>query len=133
MKLLVAALIGLLGLAMVVFGILALRDDPPRWMLRVKRPGWVLVLGLVAIAVAFLVRASIYHIEEDVEEQVGRDVNCDEVGSMEIEGESRTVYDCEAAEGGDQLGCFANVSNTVVDVSLRAEMPGALGPGTVDC
>ncbi len=133
MRFFIAVLIGLLGLAMVVFGILALRDDPPRWMLRVKRPGWVLALGLVAIAVALLVRASIYHIEEDVEDQVGRVVSCDEVGSLEVEGESRTVYACVAAEGGEHLGCFARVAGTVIDVSRQAEMPGALGSRTVDC
>ena len=130
---LIALLIGLLGLSMVVFGVLALRDDPPRWMLRVKRPGWVLALGLLTIVVAFLVNATVYNIEDDVEDQVGRVVTCDNVGTLEVEGESRDVYACQAEEGGDHLGCFARVGDSVVDVSRRAEEPDALGPGTVDC
>ena len=133
MKTLLAYVIGLLGVAMVVVGVLALRDDPPKWLLRVKRPGWVLSLGLLTIVVAFLVRASVYHIEEDVEVQVGRVVNCDKVGTMEVEGESRDVYACRADEGDEPLGCFAKVSDAVVDVSRQAERPGALGEGTVDC
>ncbi len=130
---LIALLIGVLGLGMVVFGVLALRDDPPRWMLRVKRPGWVLFAGLLTIVVAFLVNATVYNIEDDVEDQVGRVVTCDEVGSLEVEGESRDVYACQAKEGGEHLGCFVRVAETAVDVSRRAEEPGALGPGTVDC
>ena len=133
MTLVIAVLIGLLGLAMIVIGILALRDDAPRWTLRIKRPGWVLILGFVVVGVGLLVNAARYNIEDDVKEAVGQEVKCNKVGSLVIDGQSQDVYACEATGGGSHLGCFARVDKQLVDVSREAERPGALGPGTVDC
>jgi hypothetical protein len=129
----IAVLMGLLGLALIVVGIVALRDDAPRWTLKINRPGWLLFLGFVVVGVALLVNAARYNIEDDVKEAVGREVKCDKVGALVIDGQSRDVYACEATGGGSHLGCFARVGEQLVDVSREAERPGALGPGTVDC
>ena len=133
MTLVIAVLIGLLGLAMIVVGIVALRDDAPRWTLKIRRPGWLLFLGFVVVGVALLVNAARYNIEDDVKEFVGQEVKCNKVGSLVIDGQSQDVYACEATGSGSHLGCFARVDKQLVDVSREAERPGALGSGTVDC
>ena len=134
MALLAIIVLVVLGLGMVGVGILALRDDAPRWVWAVPRPGRVLVLGLVALLVALIVNASRYDIAEDVTEYVGQQVNCEKVGALEVEGENRDVYSCVAAHsGGAHLGCFVRVGDGVVDVTRRAERPGAIAGGTPDC
>lgn len=126
MALFVVIALVVLGLAMVVFGIVALRDEPPGWMLRVKRPGRVLALGLVVLLAALIVNYFRYSIEEEVADFVGHPVSCEEVGELQVDGERRQVYACIAPQDQDRrIGCFARVGDTVADVSSRAEAPGA--------
>ena len=126
MALLVVIVLAVLGLAMVAFGIVALRDEPPRWMLRIKRPGRVLSLGLVVLLAAVIVNYFRYSIDEEVADFVGHPVSCEEVGELQIEGERRQVYACVAPQDHDRrIGCFAQMGDTVADVSSRAEAPGA--------
>ena len=78
-SLLVVALF-VLGVALTVTGIWALRDEPPRWMLRIKHPGRVLSLGLVVVVAALIVNSLRYSFSEDVSDHVGSPVSCDKVG-----------------------------------------------------
>ena len=122
-----------LGLGMVGFGIVALRDEPPRWMLRFKHPGRILVLGLVTLVAAIILNTLRYDIAEDVADYVGHPVSCEKVGGLEIDGERREVYACIAPENHDRhIGCYARVGDTVVDVSTQAQRPGAFAK-TPDC
>jgi hypothetical protein len=122
------------GLGMIAFGIVALRDEPPRWMLRFKHPGRVLALGLVTLVVAFIVNTLRYDIAEDVANYVGHPVSCEKIGELEIEGERRLVYSCIAPQNHDaHIGCFARVGDGVLDVSTQAKAPGAFAGKTPDC
>ena len=128
MALLAVVVLIALGLAMIAFAIVALRDDPPRWMLKVKRPGWVLFLGFVTVVIGLLVNAGRFDVSEVVGEFVGQQVNCRKIGTLDVEGSGRDVYACVAKGGGAPLGCFARVGEEVVDVTRRVETPGVL-PG----
>ena len=132
MGLLLAVGLALLGLAAIVIGIVALRDDAPRWTLKIKRPGWLLTLGVVSLVFAWLVNASRYNIERDVTEVVGQEVDCENVGALIVEGESRDVYAC-IGPGDAHLGCFVRAGDGVVDVSLRAEEEGTGEEVKPDC
>ena|SRR5688572_6960320 len=126
MALQVVIVLAVLGAGLVVFGIVALRDEPPRWMLSVKRPGWVLALGLVSVAAALIVNHYRYSIEKELREDTGQEVSCEEVGELEIEGEERQVYSCVASEsGGANIGCYARVGDRVLEVTVQAQRPGA--------
>ena len=123
-----------LGSALTVLGIWALRDEPPRWMLRIKRPGRVLSLGLVVLVVAIIVNSLRYSFSEDMSDYVGSPVSCEKVGVLEIEGAERKVYACvETQSGHGKIGCYAKVGDTIVEVSERAEAPGAFGGKKPDC
>lgn len=124
MALLVVIALVLLGLAGIVVGIVALRDDAPRWTLRIKRPGWLLVLGGVALVLALLVNTSRRSIEEDVYEYVGQQVTCEKIGALEVEGQQRDVHACDAKDDGANLGCFARVGDTILDVTRRFQELG---------
>jgi hypothetical protein len=123
-----------LGLALAVIGIWALRDEPPRWMLRIKHPGRVLSLGLVVLVAALIVNALRYDFSEDVSDHVGSPVSCEKVGVMNIEGESRTVYACvETQTGHGHIGCYARVGDDVVEVTNQVETSGAFKGKKPDC
>ena len=132
MAVVIAIGLALLGVASAVVGIVALRDDAPRWTLKIKRPGWLIPLGLVLIVVAWVINANRYDFAEQVTEFVGQPVTCDGVGSLEVEGDVRDVYACEN-ERGTHLGCFVRVDDAVVDVSLRAEAEGTGEAAKPDC
>ena len=122
-----------LGLGMVGFGIIALRDEPPRWMLRFKHPGRILVLGLVTLVAGIILNTLRYDIAEDVADYLGHPVSCEKVGELEIEGEGRKVYACIAPQNHDaHVGCFARLGDGVRDVSTQAKAPGAFAK-TPDC
>jgi hypothetical protein len=122
-----------LGLAMVAFGVVALRDEPPRWMLRVTHPGRVLSLGLVVLVAGFIVNAFRYDFSEDVSDHVGSPVSCEKVGVLEIEGENRDVYACvETQTGHGHIGCYAKVGGGVVEVTRQVETSRAFD-GKADC
>ena len=123
-----------LGSALTVLGIWALRDNPPGWMLGIKRPGRVLSLGLVVLVVAFIVNSVRYSFSEDVSDYVGSPVSCEKVGVLEIQGEGRKVYACvETQSGHGKIGCYAKVEGTIVEVTEQAEAPGAFGGKKRDC
>ena len=134
MALLAVVVLVVLGAAMTAFGIVALRDEPPRWTLRVRRPGRVLFLGLAALLAAFVVNSRRYDIDEEVGAYIGQHVDCQEIGRLEIEGERRQVYSCVASESEDaRVGCYARVGDDVMEVTRRVETPGAFGGRTPDC
>jgi hypothetical protein len=124
-----------LGLSMVVFGIVALRDEPPQWMLRFTHPGRILSLGLVVLVSALILNAFRSDFAEEVGEHLGgQEVECEKIGLLEIEGEQRQVYACVATQSGEgRIGCYAQVGDDVVDVTGRAETPGAFAGRTPDC
>lgn len=123
--------IAVLGLALVVVGAIAIRDEPPRWALRIKRPGWMLTLGLFSLVLAYLVNSGRFSIDEAVTDHVGFNVECDRLGGMDVEGERRDVHAC-VRDDGTHMGCFVRNGETVIDVSLRAEAEGVEGR-TPDC
>jgi hypothetical protein len=130
----VVILLVVLGLALVVFGIVALRDEPPRWMLRVKHPGRVLSLGLVVLVAAFILNAVRSDFSEGVTDYVGSPVSCEKVGVLDIEGENREIYACvETQSGHGHIGCYAKVGGEIVEVTRQAEAPGAFGGKKPDC
>ena len=135
MSLLLVILLGLVGLGLVAFGIVAMRDEPPRWMLRFKRPGRILVLGLVVLLAALIVNLYRYDINEEVADFVGHPVSCHEVGELEIEGDNRQVYACIAPQDHDRhIGCFSQIGDIVADVSSRvAVSPAFAGNKNPDC
>jgi hypothetical protein len=123
-----------LGAALTVLGIWALRDEPPHWMLRIKHPGRVLSLGLVVLVVAVIVNTVRYSFSEDASNAVGSPVSCKKVGVLEIEGEDRKVYACvETQSGHGSIGCYAKVGGNIVEVTEQAERPGAFGGKNPDC
>jgi hypothetical protein len=126
--------LALVGFALTALGIVALRDEPPRWMLRIKHPGRVLAAGLVVLVAAVVVNVVRYDINEEVADFVGHPVDCEKVGVLDIEGERRDVYACTAPQNRDtRIGCYAQVGETVVDVSSRVQAPGAFPAGKPDC
>ena len=124
--------LAVLGLGLVAFGIVALRDEPPRWMLRFKHPGRILVLGLVTLVAAIILNTIRYDIAEDVADYVGHPVSCEKVGELEIEGESREVYACIAPENHNATSAASRAGRGVRDVSTQAKAPGAFAK-TPDC
>jgi hypothetical protein len=135
MGLLLVIVLGLVGLGLVAFAIVAMRDEPPRWMLRFKRPGRILVLGLVVLLAALIVNIYRYDINEEVADFVGHPVSCHEVGELEIEGDNRQVYACIAPQDHDRhIGCFAQIGDSVADVSSRvAVSPAFAGKNNPNC
>ena len=125
MTLLVALVIAALGIALIGFAILALRDDAPQWTLRVKRPGWVGFLGVIALLVALIVNASRQSIADDVSDAVGREASCEKIGVLVIRAERVDVHACQAA-GGANLGCFGRVDGDLVDLTRQSQALGAL-------
>jgi hypothetical protein len=130
--LLVAIGLAVLGVAAIVVGIVAIRDEAPAWALRIKRPGWLIALGIPALLLALLVNVSRTNFTDDVAEFVGQPVECDSVGTLDVEGEERDVVACQN-ERGTHLGCFVEVNGAVVDVSLRAEDEGTGETTKPDC
>ena len=122
--LLVAILLAVTGVAGIVFAILALRDDPPSWMLKVRHPGWFAVYGVVALLAALLVNSSRRDIFDGITEYVGQPVRCDNLGELTVRGRTTDVYSCTAADDGMDLGCFAEVDGDVVDVTREAQELG---------
>ena len=122
------------GLALTAFGIVAIRDEPPRWMLRVRRPGRVLALGITVLIAAFIANQFRYSMEEVLTEtRVGKRVECEKLGSLEVEGEERDAYACTVQGGDERVGCFVRDGDGVLDVTGRAEAPGAFPGKNVDC
>ena len=131
--LLVVALV-VVGLVLAAVGVVALRDEPPRWMLRIKHPGRVLSLGLVVLVVGFIVNAIRYDFNEKVADYVGHPVSCKKVGMLEIEGERRQVYACTAPQNHDaHIGCYAKMGDTVAEVTRQVEASPAFATKNPDC
>jgi hypothetical protein len=122
--LLVAILLAVSGVAAIVFTIVALRDDPPRWMLKVKHPGWFAVFGVLALAAALFVNSSRRDVFDDITEYVGQPIRCESLGDLAVRGGSHEVYSCTAADDGMNLGCLASVDGQIVDVSMEARALG---------
>ncbi len=118
---------------MIAFGIFALREDAPEWTLKVRRPGRVLAVGVVAVIAALLVNYYRYDINEAVQDYVGHRVECEKVGELDVEGEQRDAYACVEQGSNEKIGCYAPEGDTVIDVTVRAEKPGAFPGKTVDC
>ena len=121
------------GLALIGLGIVALRDDAPKWALRIPRPGRVLSLGIVAVIAAFLVNYYRYSIEEAVGDYVGHRVECEKIGALDVEGDRRDAYACSEQGSEERIGCYAREGDSVIDVTARAERPGAFPGKTIDC
>src|SRR5215211_7437978 len=133
MAALTVVVLAVLGVALVVLGIIAMRDEPPRWLLRIRRPGRMLVLGLVVIVGALILNAVRYSIEEEITDDTGQEVSCEKVGPLEIDGKERQVYSCIANEsGGAHIGCYARDGDGAREVTLQAQRPGAF-PEKPDC
>ena len=114
------------GIGLLAVGIVALRDEPPRWMLRIRHPGRLLALGLVSVVAALIVNSLRYSIEEELRDDTGQEVSCREIGPLEIQGEERQVYACVASQsGGGHIGCYARDGDGVVEVTVQAQRPGA--------
>jgi hypothetical protein len=123
-----------LGLGLIAFAIWVVRDEAPMWSLRIRRPGWALILALVAFTSAYVVNAKHVTIDEAVFEHVGEKVECEKVGALEVESQQREAYAC-VRDGADRrrLGCFVKVDDGVLDVTQRVEEHGAIPGPPIDC
>ena len=121
------------GLAAAAFGIFALRDEAPDWALRIKRPGRIVALGVALMFIGFVVNYYRFDFEEEFEAYTGRHADCEKLGGLEIDGADRDVYACLLADTTQRLGCYAYVDGEMVEVTPRAEAPGAFPGKTVDC
>ena len=125
-----------LGLGLSALGFVAMRDEPPaKWMLKIRRPGRVVLGGLLVLLAAIIVNYVRYDIAEAVEDNVaGRRVECEKIGSLEVKGEERDAYKCVLqGDEGFHVGCFVRDGDGVLDVSERAEARGAFPGKKVDC
>ena len=118
--------LAVVGLGLAALGWIALRDEPPPWALKVPRPGWVLSLGIVAVIAATVVNYYRWSMEEAVEDNVGKKVDCETVGSLDVEGERRDTDLCRIEGTDEQVGCFVRNGDGMSDVTVRVER-GDLG------
>jgi hypothetical protein len=120
MALVVAVLLALLGLALIGLAILAFREDSPEWAYKIKRPGRLAFVGVLALVAALIVNVARTTIEDQVGDLVGQSVSCEKVGDMLIAGEKEDVYACTSSSGSN-VGCFADVKDGVADVTRLAQ------------
>jgi uncharacterized protein involved in cysteine biosynthesis len=131
---LVVYLLIVLGVALIAFAFWVVRDEAPRWTWKVRRPGWAVILSLVAFTAAYTVSRVHVDINEAVRAHVGEKVECKKVGVVEVEAHQVDAYAC-VRDGADrrQLGCFALLDDYVLDVSRRVEEEGGIPGRPIDC
>src|SRR6186997_2748792 len=130
---LVVLLLAALGVGMFVFGVIAYRDEPPRWMLRFKHPGRFILLGPALVVAAIVLNSFRFSMEEELKTDTGQEASCSTVGPLVIQGEERQVYACTSSQtDGSHIGCYAMIDGRATEVTLQAQRPGAF-PEKPDC